>query len=187
MKPKDATTKTVTWKSNNTKVAKVDKTGVVTAVGKGNATITCTAKDGSKKSATCKITVTEPVKVKKLTLEKTKITLKKGKTATLKVIVSPSNATNKEVSYESSNKKVATVVKNGKITAKKTRHSNHHSNREGWKQEKSHLQGDREVKKWKYCKDKCLTKAIKGAISFKEIAPFHMPLQAYMLSVFSYV
>ena len=55
--PADATDKTVTWKSSNTKVATVDQNGKVKAVGKGTCTITCTAKDGSKVKAKCKITV----------------------------------------------------------------------------------------------------------------------------------
>ena len=55
--PSNATNKAVTWKSSNTKVATVSSSGKVTAKAAGTATITCTAKDGSGKSAICKITV----------------------------------------------------------------------------------------------------------------------------------
>ena len=55
--PYNASNKTVTWKSSNTKVATVSSTGKVTAKATGTAVITCTAKDGSGKKATCKITV----------------------------------------------------------------------------------------------------------------------------------
>ena len=55
--PSDATNKAVTWKSSNTKVATVSSSGKVTAKAAGTTTITCTAKDGSGKSAACKITV----------------------------------------------------------------------------------------------------------------------------------
>ena len=55
--PSNATNKAVTWKSSNTKVATVNSRGKVTAKSPGTATITCTAKDGSGKKATCKITV----------------------------------------------------------------------------------------------------------------------------------
>ena len=47
----------VTWKSSNSKVAKVNAAGKVTATGEGTATITAAAVDGSNKKATVKITV----------------------------------------------------------------------------------------------------------------------------------
>lgn len=55
--PSNVANKAVTWKSSNTKVATVNSRGKVTAKSPGTATITCTAKDGSGKKATCKITV----------------------------------------------------------------------------------------------------------------------------------
>lgn len=55
--PTNATTKAVTWTSSNTKVATVDKNGNVKAIGKGTATITATATDGSKVKKTCKVSV----------------------------------------------------------------------------------------------------------------------------------
>lgn len=116
--PTNATNKNVTWKSSNTKIATVDGNGKVTTVAAGTATITCTAADGSRKSATCKITVTNPaVKVTKLRMNKTSVDLLKGKTVQLKVTVTPSNATNKAVTWTSSNTKVATVTSNGLVKA----------------------------------------------------------------------
>lgn len=56
-KPSDATNKGVTWTSSNKKVATVTSKGVVKGVGYGTATISATAKDGSGKKATCKVTV----------------------------------------------------------------------------------------------------------------------------------
>ena len=50
----------VNWKSSNDKVISVDENGLVTALKKGKATITATAADGSRKRATCEITVTNP-------------------------------------------------------------------------------------------------------------------------------
>ncbi|EHJ02124.1 Ig domain protein group 2 domain protein [Clostridium sp. DL-VIII] len=51
--PSNASNKDVTWKSSNTKVATVSSSGKLIAVGVGSTTITCTANDGSGKSATC--------------------------------------------------------------------------------------------------------------------------------------
>lgn len=62
--PVNATNKKVTWKSSNKKVAKVNSNGVVTMLRSGKATITCTAKDGSGKSASFKITDKKPDKIK---------------------------------------------------------------------------------------------------------------------------
>ena len=119
--PTNATNKKVTWKSSNTKIATVDGNGKVTAVAAGTATITCTAADGSGKSAACKITVKNPpVKVTKLKINKTSVDLLKGKTVQLKVTVTPSNATNKAVTWTSSNKRIATVTSNGLVKAVRT-------------------------------------------------------------------
>lgn len=60
--PVTAANKKVTWKSSNTKAAKVSSKGVVTAVGIGKAKITVTAIDGSKKKASVTIKVTKPPK-----------------------------------------------------------------------------------------------------------------------------
>ena len=72
-------------------------------------TFTITKKDEAAKT----------VAVSKLKLNKSKLTLKKGKTATLKVTITPSNATDKTVTFKSSKPSVASVTKSGKVTAKK--------------------------------------------------------------------
>lgn len=59
------------------------------------------------------------VKVIRLTLDYSEISLKKGKTKTLKASVTPSNATNKKLKWSTSNKKVATVTQKGKVKGKK--------------------------------------------------------------------
>ena len=123
--PENATDKAVDWTSSDTKIATVDSTGKVTAVSAGTASITCTAQDGSDKKATCKVTVTDPtppkpsvVKVAKITLNKTTASVGKGKAMQLTAIVTPTNATNKAVTWKSSNTKIATVSSTGKVTAK---------------------------------------------------------------------
>lgn len=64
-------------------------------------------------------TTNDNVAVKSIKLNKTKVTLTKGKKVTLKATVAPSNATDKNVTFVSSNTKVATVNAKGIVTAKK--------------------------------------------------------------------
>jgi uncharacterized protein YjdB len=113
VKPDNATDKSVTWSSSNTSVAKVEG-GKVTAVAQGTATITAKAGD---KSATCKVTVEKnSVPVSSITLNKTSLTLAEGESQTLTATVNPDNATDKTITWTSSNKNVATVA-DGKVTA----------------------------------------------------------------------
>lgn len=120
--PANASNKALTWKSSNTKVA---SNGVVTGVKAGTVKITATAKDGSRKSATCTVTVRQSVS--KITLSKTNVVLpKKGSSYKVRVTVAPKNAYNKNVAVKSAKTKVAKVsastVKSGKtvkITAVK--------------------------------------------------------------------
>ncbi len=55
--PSDAADKSVRWSSSDEKIASVDENGLVTALKKGNATITVEAQDGSGVSSTCSVTV----------------------------------------------------------------------------------------------------------------------------------
>ena len=117
--PSNAGNKSLNFTSNNTAVATVSPTGVITGKSAGTATITCKAKDGSGKTATFKITVQNPaVKVTKLTLNRKNATILKGKTLQLSATVKPTNATNKGVTWKSSNTRIATVSSSGKVTAK---------------------------------------------------------------------
>ncbi len=119
VKPANATNPSVEWSSSNPKVAKVDQNGKVTALKNGKAIITCKAKDGGRVSATCSITVKSKL-VTKIVLNKKKATVKKGKTLELKVkTIKPTDALNQKVKWTSSNKKIATVDKNGKVKALK--------------------------------------------------------------------
>ena len=113
--PSDATDKSVTWSSSNTSVATVSATGVVTAKAGGSATITVTTNDGGK-TASCSVTVSVPVTG--VSLNKTSLTLSEGDTQTLTATVSPTTATDKEVTWASDNETVATVTSSGAIVAK---------------------------------------------------------------------
>ena len=119
VKPDDATTKTVTWKSDKPEIAEVDNNGNVTAKAAGTATITATA-DG--KSASCKVTVNgQPatVPVQSVELNTNKVELSVGEANKLVATVTPEAATNKEVTWNSSKPEVATVDKEGKVVAQK--------------------------------------------------------------------
>lgn len=117
--PLTATNKDIKWKSSNEKIAKVEN-GVVKAIGKGTATITATAKDGSGKKDKCRVSVTDKkvVFVKEISLNNYSLDMIKGNSAKLKAKVVPKNAKDKKVKWVSSNTKVATVSGSGKVTAK---------------------------------------------------------------------
>ena len=102
------------YKSNKPSIATVDKKGKITGVKPGTAVITVTL--ASKKKASVTVTVTNPTK--KLSVNKKTFSLKEGKSAQLKVTVTPKDSSDKVV-YKSSDEKVATVNQKGKITAKK--------------------------------------------------------------------
>ena len=118
--PNNAYNKSVTWKSNNTKVVTVDKNGKIKATtNKGTTYVNAIAKDGRK--IRTRILVVVGKKVKKITLNKTSVTLNRGaknRTFQLKKAIKNKNATYKGVSWYSSNKNVATVNSNGKVTIK---------------------------------------------------------------------
>ena len=111
--PEDATDRTVIWASSDTTVITVSN-GVVTAKNLGTATITAKAGD---KTATCSITVV-PTEVSSITLDNSSASLKVGETVTLSATVNPSDATDKTVTWTTSDATVVTVS-NGVVTAKK--------------------------------------------------------------------
>ena len=122
--PSGATNKSVTWTSSNTSVATVDASGKVTAKSAGNATITVKTADGNK-TATCMVTVREQapvtVHVTGVTIDPGILTLKliEGETVTgmLTATVIPSNASDKMVTWISSDSSIARVNGSGKVTA----------------------------------------------------------------------
>lgn len=117
VKPDNATDKTVTWSTSNAEVATVAK-GKVTAVKEGEAIITAKA---GEKSATCKVTVKNGVvAVESITLDKTSLSLTKGQTETLTATVAPENATDKTVTWSTSDATMASVNQNGLVTALKS-------------------------------------------------------------------
>ena len=119
--PTNATNKGVTWSSSNTNVASVSSSGVVVAKGEGTATITVKTDDGGY-TAACTIRVSKPspsvVAVTGVKLSAIGIELPVGGSKRLSATITPSNATNKGVTWSSDNASVAAVNASGLITAK---------------------------------------------------------------------
>lgn len=105
--PSNAAYDSITWTSSNATVATVSDSGLVSALSEGNTTITVMA-DGKK--ASCSITVIKGyVAVSSLTLNKEKLELFKGETETLRVTISPDDATDKAITWTSSAPEIVSV------------------------------------------------------------------------------
>jgi len=105
---------TVSFSSSDINIADVDFNGKVTARAAGTATITATTNYFT--TATCEVTV-NPMLATSISLNQSSITLPIGSTQTLTATVLPANASNKTVTWSSSDVNIATVNANGKVTA----------------------------------------------------------------------
>lgn len=115
--PSDASDKTVSWSSSDESVATVSASGFVTAAAEGTATITVTTNDGGY-TATCSIDVVpQLIPVTGVDLSVSNLQLDAGQTYQLDATVYPSDATNKDVVWSSSNSDVATVSNAGLVSA----------------------------------------------------------------------
>ena len=117
VRPDNADNKKVTWSSDRTEVATVGGDGRVTAVKAGEAVVTVTTEDGGK-TATCKVTVkAKVVPVTGVDVKPWSVTIGANGTTKLTCTVAPSNATNRNVRWESDNPSVATVDSDGNVRA----------------------------------------------------------------------
>jgi len=112
--PANANNKTLNWTTSNASVAAVNANGVVTGMSAGTVTITATSADGSNKSGTSTITVPS-IHVIGVTVSPATASVKAGATTQLTATIAPSNATNKTVSWSSSNTGIATVSSTGLV------------------------------------------------------------------------
>lgn len=113
--PAEATDSSVKYISSDNTVAKVSADGLISAVSEGTATITIAAKDGSKVTKDVKVTVTQPVE--EMIFERTDYDLFLGWGITIPApTIKPSNATNKEISFSSTDENVITVDEEGNVT-----------------------------------------------------------------------
>ena len=124
--PSNATDQNVTWSSDPSGIVTItpdtsdSKKATITATGTGTTTITVTTEDGNK-TATCVVTVTAAtVPVTGVTLSQNQASLyynRTPNTLTLTATVAPDNATNRAVTWTSSDSTVAAVDQNGVVTA----------------------------------------------------------------------
>lgn len=113
--PSTARNKQVYWVSDNEKVATVDQAGNVRGLKAGSTTVTVFSEDGGFES-TATVTVTKPVSVTGVKLNQSSATMKlKAKSMKLEPTVSPALATNRAVTWKSSDSKVATVSASGVV------------------------------------------------------------------------
>ena len=113
VQPSDAFDKHLKWSSNNEEVATVDEKGEVYAHKSGTATITVTTYDGSV-SNSCEIIVAKPVAG--VSIEPAEVELTElGKTVQLTAKIQPEDATNKNVTWKSSNESVCMVSNSGEL------------------------------------------------------------------------
>lgn len=113
VQPSDAFDKRLKWSSDNEEVATVDENGEVYAHKSGTATITVTTYDGSV-SNSCEIIVAKPVAG--VSIEPAEVELTElGKTAQLTAKIQPEDATNKNVTWKSSNESVCIISNNGEL------------------------------------------------------------------------
>lgn len=114
--PANAANKNVTWSSTDTSVVTVSDTGLCTAKAGGSATIVVRTQDGGF-VATCMITVYQ--EVESIRLSKTTARVGRGSTIRLRATVLPETATNKKVTWSSSDNSIATVNQDGEVTGLK--------------------------------------------------------------------
>ena len=116
--PENATDKTVIWSIRNaspTGCLTVNNSGTITGVSVGSATLVATA---GEKEATCNVTIAS-IPVSSVSLNKASTSISIGASETLTATISPTNASNKEVNWTSSNTSIATVNANGVVTGVK--------------------------------------------------------------------
>ncbi|MBR6089203.1 MAG: Ig-like domain-containing protein [Anaerolineaceae bacterium] len=115
--PENASQKALNWESSDPSVVRVSG-GQLTALSVGTADITCTATDGSGVSAVSKVTVIQMVNNILFPNLYGSQEMLLGETRTFEPTISPEDATNKKISWSSSDSTIASVNESGKVTAK---------------------------------------------------------------------
>ena len=112
--------RSITWSSSNTRIATVDQRGVVTSRGVGTVIITSrTTLNNGRVIITNSTVRVGPIRVTRITLNPTTINLGINATRRLTPTIAPVNATDRHVTWHSSNNQIATVSPNGTITTRR--------------------------------------------------------------------
>ncbi len=118
VRPDNATDKSVTWSSDNEAIVTVDQNGIVTSWAVGTAIITVTSVSNPEVTAQCFVTVeTDIIPVREITVVPSSLDLIEGDTYKLQATVGPEDATDKSVTWRSSDRAIATVAEDGTVTA----------------------------------------------------------------------
>ena len=119
VKPSELSSSKFTWKSSNPNIVKVDENGRIRGINVGKATITVTSSNG--KTATCVVEVVNAeVSVQKISLTPNNSTIEAGSVIQINAVIEPSNATNRDLVWESSDTSIATVDSNGVVKGLKS-------------------------------------------------------------------
>ncbi|MGI6173687.1 MAG: Ig-like domain-containing protein [Christensenellales bacterium] len=118
LSPRNPDNPNVEWYSRNESIATVSSSGLVTPVSVGTTYVYCRALDGSGKTARCKI-VSRAIRVKSVQLSEKKIALTLGEEHRLIPTVLPENASDKSVTWASSDAGIVSVDENGLLRANK--------------------------------------------------------------------
>jgi uncharacterized protein YjdB len=110
--PSNATNKIIIWSSAIASVATVSTSGLITAMGNGTGIVSCFTQDGNK-TASIIVRVTTPVS--SVRLNQTTLTLSRNATYQLTSIISPSTASNRAVTWITSNSAIAMVSSSGVV------------------------------------------------------------------------
>lgn len=114
--PANSENKNVTWTSSNPEVASIDENGLITPLTVGETTITITTEDGGF-TDTCNVNVITIVPETGVTLDKENLIMAINSYRILNATIHPDDATNKMLTWESSETNIATVSETGEITA----------------------------------------------------------------------
>ena len=114
IKPAKFASTKLSWSSSDSSIATVDENGVVKGLKEGTVTITVTSPNGI--STTCTVQVTkDKVNVNKIIVDPTELSLKIGESYQIVTKIEPEDATERGVTFKSSDPSVATVDSNGVI------------------------------------------------------------------------